>query len=232
MNARITETVALPDPEVQPLVHPLDLPDARRNFRLAYWVRTLTSPGTALVIAAITWFYDASWVRPVFIFAVLVILGHFAVAWSDRQAWSFIPRKRQDRARPLPFEWDFTASLIRASLFGFGIAVLVSTLSLGRPYLDDGINEYVVGMGAVAAALSIIVLGIRLARGKNKRSAAFDIPPTLAVALGVLFAYWALFREYEPSWPDLLTGASIMLVAGILVGIWKLIEQRRSHETA
>jgi len=232
MNARITETVTLPDPELQPLVHPLDLPDARRDFRLAYWIRVFTSPGTALVITAITWFYDASWIRPVLTFSVLVILGHFAAAWSDRQAWSFIPRKRQDRDRPLPFEWEFTAALIRASLLGIGIAVLVSQLSLGRSAIDEGVNEYIVGMGAVAAVLSLVVVIVRLVRESNKRAVAFTIPPTVAVLLGAGFAYWTLFREYEPSWSDVITGGLIMLGAGILVGIWKLIEQRRAGESA
>lgn len=232
MNARITETVTLPDPELQPLVHPLDLPDARRDFRLAYWVRVFTSPGTALVITAITWFYDASWIRPVLTFSVIVILGHFAAAWSDRQAWSFIPRKRQDRDRPLPFEWEFTAALIRASLLGLGIAVLVAQLSHGREWLDDGVTEYIVGMGAVAATLSLVVVFVRLVREENKRAVAFTIPPTVAVLLGAGFAYWALFREQEPSWPDLVTGGLIMLGAGVLVGVWKVVEQRRTRETA
>jgi hypothetical protein len=229
---KITETVALPDPEVQPLVHPLDIPDARRDFRLAYWVRALTSPGTAFLIAAITWFFDASWIRFAVTFAVLVILGHFAAAWSDRQAWSFIPRKRQDRARRLPFLWEFATSLIHASLFGFGIAVLVSRLALSRPYFDPGVNEYVVSMGAVAAGLSIVVVVIRFIREADKRAVAFSIPPIVAVAIGAVFAFWALFREYPPSWPDFQAGALIMLGAGILAGVWKLVEQRRTRESA
>jgi hypothetical protein len=40
----INELVDLPDPAIHPLVHPLDLPQARRPFRTAWLVGALTSP--------------------------------------------------------------------------------------------------------------------------------------------------------------------------------------------
>ena len=43
----INELVELPDPAVQPLVHPLDLPRGRRLFRSSWLVGVLTSPPVA-----------------------------------------------------------------------------------------------------------------------------------------------------------------------------------------
>jgi hypothetical protein len=43
----INELVDLPDPTTHPLVHPLDLPEARRPFRISWLIGTLTSPPVA-----------------------------------------------------------------------------------------------------------------------------------------------------------------------------------------
>lgn len=40
----LNELVDLPDPTTHPLVHPLDLPQARRPFRTAWLIDALTSP--------------------------------------------------------------------------------------------------------------------------------------------------------------------------------------------
>lgn len=224
----ITETVELPDPAVQPLVHPLDLPEARRDFRFAFWIRALTNPGTALVLAALTWFLNESWVLPVVVFVILAVIGHFAAAWSDRQAWGFIPRKRRDDARRLPFSWLLGRALIFASLLAVGLALVTVRLSTGSAQIADGVNEYVVAMGAVAAAMSLVVFVVQLVRGPDRRAIAFSLPPIVAVVASVIFAAWVLFRDDAPSWPDLRAGALIMFAAGVIVGVGRLVEQRRS----
>lgn len=60
MNPQIPEIVDLPDPAVRPLVHPLDVPPARRLFRAATVVGALTGPYAGLGLAALVWFASAS----------------------------------------------------------------------------------------------------------------------------------------------------------------------------
>jgi hypothetical protein len=47
----VTELVELPDPATHPLVHPLDVPQARRPFRTAWLIGALTSPRSVRVVS-------------------------------------------------------------------------------------------------------------------------------------------------------------------------------------
>ena len=60
----INELVDLPDPATHPLVHPLDLPQARRPFRTAWLIGALTSPPVAALVAVIIWFASHSYLVP------------------------------------------------------------------------------------------------------------------------------------------------------------------------
>ncbi len=51
----IEEAVELPAVAVQPLVHPLDLPPARRAFITSWWLSLLTLPPVFFGIAAVLW---------------------------------------------------------------------------------------------------------------------------------------------------------------------------------
>jgi hypothetical protein len=53
MNRDVTELVELPDPATHPLVHPLDLPQARRPFRTAWLIGALTSPPVGALAVAL-----------------------------------------------------------------------------------------------------------------------------------------------------------------------------------
>ncbi|UNX53725.1 hypothetical protein MF406_12100 [Georgenia sp. TF02-10] len=111
MNPQIPEIVDLPDPAVRPLVHPLDVPPARRLFRAATVVGALTGPYAGLGLAALVWFASASWLPPLVAGAALVGLGALARRYLTAQAWGFIPRRRQDRGRPLPLTWQLGQAL-------------------------------------------------------------------------------------------------------------------------
>ena len=225
--AQITETVALPSAEQQRFVHPLDLPEARKEFRRAYITRALTSPGIALVIAALIWFLVENWVAPVTSFFSLAVIGYFASSWSELEAWSYIPRKRRDLNRELPFTWQFTSSLLLAALLSVGV------LLLGARFADfrSEVREYVLGAGLAIVAMCIVVLAIGLARPARRRAALFAIPPIVGLATSIALVYiWGFPGFVQTS--TVLMGAGITAVIGALAGLWKLGEQRRSSASA
>jgi hypothetical protein len=100
-HEEIGEDVQLPDPEVQRLVHPLDLPEARGLFRTGWLIGALTSLPVSALIAAIIAYTTRSAVPPIIAFLALAVLGALAARWHTDRAWDYIPRKRQDRAGPL-----------------------------------------------------------------------------------------------------------------------------------
>ncbi|GLY94420.1 hypothetical protein [Actinoplanes sp. NBRC 103695] len=102
MNAGIRDEVALPDPAVQSLVHPLDLPEARSLYRKARLVAAFTGLPVAALVAAIVAYAVRHVIPPLVVFLALSVFGALAVRWSTVRAWDYIPRKRQDRERPPP----------------------------------------------------------------------------------------------------------------------------------
>jgi hypothetical protein len=102
----INELVDLPDPATHPLVHPLDLPQARRPFRTSWLIGARTSPPVAALVAVIVWFASHNYLVPLVAGAAIVGFGELAGRVYREQAWAFIPRRRQDRRRPRPALWE------------------------------------------------------------------------------------------------------------------------------
>lgn len=225
----ITELVDLPDPAAQPLVHPLDLPDARRPFAVSWLIGTLSSPAGALCIAAVIWFGSQSYIVPLIAGAAILGLGTVASHVFRDQAWAFIPRKRQDRQRPLPLTWELGSALLLAALLA--LAVLLVVFRLGRPDVAADVREFTFGMAAAVGLLVAADLLRRLwsHRGAELRRALFTAPAVVAVIGSTAIAYGVLFGSSGPrSSATVLWGAAAMLAAGAGVGVWKYIEGRAS----
>ncbi|WP_236796812.1 hypothetical protein [Amycolatopsis sp. GM8] len=164
----MNELVHLPDPALQPLVHPLDLREARRPFRISWLVGALTNPPVALCLAALTWFASGSYVVPLIAGAALIGFGALAGRYYAEQAWAFIPRKRQDRTRPLPIGWQLAANI----LFPVELAaVLVLVLRrLDQLDVSTGVRQVTLWM---SLAVGLVVLGqfvVLIARGTTAGS--------------------------------------------------------------
>ena len=113
LEAAMTDTaelVDLPDPAVRLLVRPLDLRPARPLFRRLWLVGTLTSPPVAFCAAALVWSPSQSYVAAVAVGVALVGVGAWAGRCLDDEPWAFIPRRRQDRRRPLPVSWELASA--------------------------------------------------------------------------------------------------------------------------
>jgi hypothetical protein len=218
----VPELVELPDPATHPLVHPLDLPQARRPFRTAWLIGALTSPPMGALAAVIIWFASHDYLVPLLAGAAIIGFGQLASGVFREQAWAFIPRKRQDRQLPLPLSWELGSGLALAAVLA--VALLLVTFRLARPDVSVGVRAFTFGMGAAAGLLVVADFAIKLLqyRGPARRRVLFPLPGVLAAVGSLVVAYGVLFGSAGPGAPaTLLWGAAAMLVAGAGVGIWK-----------
>lgn len=189
MSGSVTEIVDLPDPAVQPLVHPLDLPEARKHFRRSWLIDSATGPGAAACLAALVWFASNSYVVPLIAGFAVLGFGRLACEYSAREAWAFIPRKRQDRTRLLPWTWRLGSGLALAVLLA--AALVLTALRLDRPDVPESVRTFTFGMGVGFAA---IVVGDQILRLIRRRPEALGmLPGTVAVLGAVVFAYLAMW---------------------------------------
>src|SRR6476660_3963271 len=147
----IVELVDLPAPSVQPLVHPLDLPEARRPFTFGWIVGILTGPAVGVALAAMVWDLSGSYLVPLVAAAGLVIPGVYFGRSLREEAWAFIPRKRQDRDRVLAPIWEIAEGVVVGGSIALTM-VLVST-RIGDSDIPLGVRQFIVGSGAVAIVL-------------------------------------------------------------------------------
>ena len=183
----VTEIVDLPDPAVQPLVHPLDLPEARGHFRRSWLIDSATGPGVAACLAAVVWFASNSYVVPLIAGFAVLVFGRLAAGFSEREAWAFIPRKRQDRARTLPWTWRLGSGLTLAVLLA--AAIVLTAFRLERTDISDPVRTVTFGMGA---AVAVLVLGDQIIRLIRRRPEALGMLPGTVAVLGAVFAAYTI----------------------------------------
>jgi len=218
------EIVALPDPATQPLVHPLDLPEARAHYRRGRLMAALTSLPVATLLAAIVAYLTGGWVAPVVVFLALTVLGTLAARWSTDRAWDYIPRKRQDRDRPLPRAWEIGSAAVLALVLGAALLLIVFRLDDADVPVD--VRAYTFGMCAVAALLVLGDAVVGLLRPAGRRRALAALPGTAVVLVATILAY-ANWFDGDARSPMLFWGAVTMAGAAVLVGAGRLWDRRR-----
>ncbi|WP_433618862.1 hypothetical protein ACQP2P_22410 [Dactylosporangium sp. CA-139114] len=222
----VPELVALPDESVHPLVHPLDVPEARRPFFLSWLISVLAGPATVASLVVVFWFVaeDRYIGPPVGIFVALA--GWAAATWFEREAWAYIPRKRQDRARQLPLSWDLTRWLVIAASAGAALTLLGRRLL--EPSVPQSVSAYVVG--ACAGIVVVIVaeflwrLAMAIAGRGRLRAALLHLPGLAVVAAVTVYLYRELVnlpvdREWHDS--DLVIGAAVLVVVQVMHWVHK-----------
>lgn len=225
----IAELVDLPDPAGQPLVHPLDLPQARRLFRASWLITALTSTPVGLCAAAIVWFASRNYIVPLIAGAAIIGFGQLASRCYRDQAWAFIPRKRQDRQRPLPATWELMSGLVFAAVLA--TALLLVAFRLGRPGIAVEGREVAFGMSAAASLLIVVVFIGKLVRQRSdeRRRTLFTLPAVIAVVASVAVSYDVLLDSSGARpWATVWWGAAAMLVVGTGTGVWKYTQHRRA----
>jgi hypothetical protein len=187
----MNELVQLPDPAVQPMVHPLDLPEARRPF-LRYWlITTLTDPAVATCVAGLLWFATRNPAVAVLAGLAIMVCGWYAQRCFRDQAWSFIPGRRQDHERPLPLTWALGANAVFAVLFA--AVLLLIALRLGQPDVPAQVRVYTFDF---AAAIAVLMLGsavVGLVRSRESRGQTLTtLPGVVATVAAVAVSYGIL----------------------------------------
>jgi hypothetical protein len=224
----ITELVDLPDPAVQPLVHPLDLPAARRLYRRSWWTGALSGWPVGVLVAALVWFASGSYLIAVLVGALVLVLGPLAARMPATEAWGHIPRRRQDRARPAPLAWEVGAAAVGALLLA--AAIVLTALRLDRPAVPVGVRQVVLGMGAAVVLLAVLDAAGGLRRAAGGRRALLKLPGIVATAVGLTIGYGVLFGASgaglagQSAW-----GAGGMLAAGAVTAGWRLAVGRRGR---
>jgi hypothetical protein len=218
----ITELVDLPDPTIQPLVHPLDLPEARRPFRISWLLAALTSPAIGLCVAALIWFASGNYVVPVLAGLAVIGLGALASHWFAGQAWAFIPRKRQDHARAVPARWELGSGLVFGLVLGATLLLVADRLN--QPDVPTEVRESTVGM---SVAIGLMVLGelvveVLRRHGERRRRVLFRLPGAAAVVASVAVFYGTQQGESGAAMrPTTWWGLVSMLAIGCGIGIWQ-----------
>ncbi|MQA77380.1 MAG: hypothetical protein GEV10_02680 [Streptosporangiales bacterium] len=221
----ITEIVDLPDAAVQPLVHPLDLRDARQPFRRSQLIGMLASPAVGVCVAALIWFVSSGYVGPLVAGCAIVGFGALAGHLAREQAWAYIPRKRQDRRRALPLAWELGSALVLGVVLA--VALILVVVRLARPDLTPDVREYTFGMGVAVGLLLAGDVVVTLVRGGGRR-ALRTTAGLLAVAACLVAAYVTLFDTAGSATSStVVAGIVSMLVVGAGVGVWKYVEYRR-----
>lgn len=229
--SQLNELVDLPDPALQPLVHPLDLAGARHLFRTSWLIDMLTSPAVGLGVAAIIWFLSRSYVVPLVAGAVIVLAGTFASHFYRGEAWAFIPRKRQDHGRPLPRAWELASGLLLASLLVVDVALI--GLRLGQSDIPREVREFTFGMAIGAAVVLALDLIARVRLHAGGRTILSTLPVLVALVASSAIGYNALFGASGLASPALvLWGAAAMLAVGAGYAVWRQIEGRRGVDGA
>ncbi|HEX4215894.1 MAG TPA: hypothetical protein VIA06_21450 [Candidatus Dormibacteraeota bacterium] len=227
----MTELVDLPDPKERPLVHPLDLPEASRLYRTSWLIGTLTNASIALCISAILWYIGRDYIGPVSAFIAIVAGGALARSGYEHRAWEFIPRKRQDRERPLPIVLELASALVLAAVLA--AALVLITLRLHEGDIIPGVRDFIFGMGIAACLIALGELIVRLARRVWWRRALKSVPAILALIGCTAAADAILFGGAGPASTDVaIYGAASMLLIGAVWGVWTLWDQRRQRAAA
>src|SRR5262245_10908604 len=226
------ELVALPDESVTPLVHPLDVPAARRAFFISWLISVLAGPATVASLVVVFWFTAPDRIVGPLVGILVVVIGWAASAYFQREAWAYIPRKRQDRSRQLPLSWDLTRCLVITVSAGPALTLLGRRLL--EPSVSQPVSAYVVGACAGIVVVIAAEFLWRLAKAVSRRGplrAALLLLPGLVVVGAVTVHLYGLLQDREPprTWhvSDVVIGGAVLIAFQVVFWISQARAARR-----
>lgn len=226
----IQETVDLPDAAEQLLVHPLDLVEARKPFVVSWWLSQLSTPTVLFLLAAVLWTVSNNYITPVLIPVGIGVGATYLARILAREAWAYVPRRRQDTSRPVPRIWSVLGAAIST------VALLVGLVLLAFWIIGNGVGISVVGyiLGTGAGIVLLIAAGLvwtLLVPGRPSASLGGPLAQCarlVAVLGAVVIGYLLITTRYDMatlSLSDVLTGAIVIVVIQV---VWWLFALRKS----
>ena len=208
----MTERVSLPDPTSKPLLHPVDVAEARRLFVRAWGLSVLGSAEVLVLVAATAWLLSDSWLAPSLAVVSTGVIAETARRHLMTEAWAHIPRKRQDRQRPTPSPYSLVESVVRPIALTAGVVTALASLTS----YDVGVRSWAVGS---AAGLGLAMVGASLERWLRIRSAAAVLELTTGLVCVASAASLAVSARWVPSPMDLPVA---LLGGAVLLGVYLL----------
>lgn len=150
----IREHVALPDARTHPLLHPLDVPPAAAAFTSARRWSLMTDGSVLFLVGALAWSLSGAWLTTTASVLGLVLIGSLAGAAREREAWSYIPLRRQDRDRALPARWGSLVFLL--SVFALGAGCVLLLWWMQRVGVGVDVTSFALG-SALGVALVVLL---------------------------------------------------------------------------
>lgn len=220
------EAVPLPDPEIQPLLHPLDVPEAAVLYRRGWWFGRLCSVPLAVAVGAVVWLLSGSVIAAVLAPLTLFVVGLIARRWFLARAWDYIPRKRR-RTDGAPTRRLWAAAIDAVALVIAAAAFASAAVSAGT---SSGVGAFVLG---AASAVAVVQLGEILLLARRGRAM---LGPRVILLLGAIMAILvAVLRGLarEPEAADLLPaliGAGTVFAAQLLWWVSTRVRAPRGGE--
>lgn len=222
----IEEKVQLPDPQTQFLVHPLDLPAARKEFLLGWWLGVFATPQVYTALLAFFWAVSNNYVTPVLVPLVLVVIAGWVGSRLTRGAWDYIPRKRHDRQRRLP-GLRISAALVTSLALLAGLVVFMLWAS-GQDFVP-GFSAYPLGMGSAIVLIMVLELVVKLVRRRTLEIVP-QVLSTVVVAIALCLGFVLLPPGDAPGVPEMLPGAAILVGVWLIWLLFTTTESRRNHD--
>lgn len=211
-----------------PLLHPLDIEEARSYYLAATLLRVFVSPSVLTATMLLLWAVSNNPVTPI----LGPVVGITLIAYVERKfrtdAWAYVPRRRQDAGRDEPVA---LASLARGVELAFLAGAMVGFVSsLGVRAVPTQVGSIALG---VVVGLALIVVGTWLWDRSAPRDHRFALAPmavgdlsgvlTLAIlALGAS----AIFGRTAIHLPEALAGFALIVGTTTLWLLLRLIPVR------
>jgi O-antigen/teichoic acid export membrane protein len=206
-------------------VHPTDLAEARRRYRRAWAISLVGSAQCLFLLGAFVWAVSDNVVAPALAVVSTGVVAEAVRRFELREAWAYIPRRRQDAARPDPLRWcAVRAGVQSASLIG-GLVLILGALA-ERGYGGD-VCAYSLGTAAAIAVVMVGTAGWNW-RGTRTRSARFElVADSVSVVVGAALLWVLGWIPVSPALPAVLTGA-VVLIGVYAVWAWAAHRSRRA----
>lgn len=224
----IEEQVQLPDPEQHFLVHPLDLPEARKEYLTGWWVGIAATPQVFTALLAALWSVSNNRVTPIIVPLLLTAIAGFVSARLTRGAWDYIPRRRHDTQRR-PARLGATAAVVKALFLLAGLVIFL--LWAGAQGFSGSFSSYPLGMGVALILVLTLDVGVGLIRGRTQDADILDGLLTLLVSAGALWGAIALLSGAEDGlqWTGLVAGAATLVAVWLGWLAFAAWQTRRNH---